>query len=878
MFEKEFVFKVGRACNNNCTYCDLLGIKAEKDKTFNEIKKELKKLNEKNYFRIIFPCNSDIRKDFIEILKFCNGLGFEVVLRSNGRMFSYLDYVKEVSRYVDFFEVFLNGNHDVVSRVKCLNSVIKGVKNLLKLNCDLQVNTIILNDSLHFLKDLFFNCKKIGVFKIWTIFPIVKDNSEIVPEIKNSYLKIDECLKHASELGLEIVTGKVFFNPYIPDDLNLDYDTGKVLFEKKVFGGNKKISVIIPTYNREKLLKNCLLSLLYQDYPKKYYELIVVDDGGNDGTLDMVKGLDINLDFKYVYWPRNKPYVFGEAGNRAGPARNLGVKVSGGELLIFLDSDILVDKKFIFFHEKVHEKDKIIYSIRRKDLALVYDYDDFLNKKKKGLLELKENLVTNLLLEQIEKLKMEQKNLSDSKYPWLYFMSHNVSVKKKYFFKNWFDDNFVFYGLEDSEWLYRYANLGFQVEFDDDNVVYHQDHNLEFFTNKNRLRVYFINQDLFYSKHKDIRFMHYYICFRYFIHINEEKKIEKILPFYNLCQRPNTLLKKTYKENYLLNKKEFIGRKLNLTTYPSRLYIELTRNCNMKCKMCYQYFIDNNSSKVMSFDLFKKIADELFLYAKFVDLRGFGESIILPNFLDYVNYALKFDCDFGLISNLSVKNDKLWGHLIKNNLWIGISIDGADKKTYGEIRNEKYFNQVVKNIKLLVSLSKKYKTDIKRLYFIVVVQQANIGKLDEIVLLAKKLGIKKIEFKPVNSHDSSVNFSGIKKLMRENIKSPIELAKKEGIKLKLTGSFFNEVFEKKLDYEIMKKCGRAWSQVYIAYNGFIGPCNHRHDLLFGSLKYWEFQETWNNSYFQIFRKIINTINRPERCQKCFEGYFNNEWS
>ena len=122
---------------------------------------------------------------------------------------------------------------------------------------------------------------------------------------------------------------------------NIDNDNGNNTGGgSKSTVGNKKISVIIPTYNREKLLKNCLLSLLYQDYPKKYYELIVVDDGGNDGTLDMVKGLDINLDFKYVYWPRNKPYVFGEAGNRAGPARDLGVKFSGGELLIFLDSDI----------------------------------------------------------------------------------------------------------------------------------------------------------------------------------------------------------------------------------------------------------------------------------------------------------------------------------------------------------------------------------------------------------------------------------------------------------------------------------------------------------------------------------------------------------
>ena len=49
------------------------------------------------------------------------------------------------------------------------------------------------------------------------------------------------------------------------------------------------LSVIIPTYNRCKILKDCLEVILNQDMPKVDYEVIVVDDGSTDDTEQLVK-------------------------------------------------------------------------------------------------------------------------------------------------------------------------------------------------------------------------------------------------------------------------------------------------------------------------------------------------------------------------------------------------------------------------------------------------------------------------------------------------------------------------------------------------------------------------------------------------------------
>ena len=50
----------------------------------------------------------------------------------------------------------------------------------------------------------------------------------------------------------------------------------------------KKVSIIIPTFNRQKILKKTLLAFLKQDYPKDKFELVVVNDGSLDHTKEMI--------------------------------------------------------------------------------------------------------------------------------------------------------------------------------------------------------------------------------------------------------------------------------------------------------------------------------------------------------------------------------------------------------------------------------------------------------------------------------------------------------------------------------------------------------------------------------------------------------------
>jgi len=85
------------------------------------------------------------------------------------------------------------------------------------------------------------------------------------------------------------------------------------------------VSVIIPTYNRAHLIEGAIASVLRQEY--RPLEIIVVDDGSTDNTSDLMAGKYPHL--LYVRQANSGPSV----------ARNQGVRLSSGEIIMFLDSD-----------------------------------------------------------------------------------------------------------------------------------------------------------------------------------------------------------------------------------------------------------------------------------------------------------------------------------------------------------------------------------------------------------------------------------------------------------------------------------------------------------------------------------------------------------
>ena len=99
---------------------------------------------------------------------------------------------------------------------------------------------------------------------------------------------------------------------------------------------NPKISIIIPVYNTEKYLKDCLDSLLNQTFNE--IEIICVDDGSTDNSLSILKEY-AKIDNRIIILKQNN--------KGAGVARNYGMTIAKGEYLLFLDSDDFFKKEML---------------------------------------------------------------------------------------------------------------------------------------------------------------------------------------------------------------------------------------------------------------------------------------------------------------------------------------------------------------------------------------------------------------------------------------------------------------------------------------------------------------------------------------------------
>ncbi len=103
--------------------------------------------------------------------------------------------------------------------------------------------------------------------------------------------------------------------------------------------GLRTVSIIIPTYNRAKILGLTIESCVNQTYPKDLFEIIVADNNSSDDTKDVVKEWQTKSDvpIKYIFETRQGAHF----------ARNTAAKHSSGEILYFTDDDMSADKDLL---------------------------------------------------------------------------------------------------------------------------------------------------------------------------------------------------------------------------------------------------------------------------------------------------------------------------------------------------------------------------------------------------------------------------------------------------------------------------------------------------------------------------------------------------
>ncbi len=193
-------------------------------------------------------------------------------------------------------------------------------------------------------------------------------------------------------------------------------------------------SVVIPTYNRQPILEKCLRALEVQELSASSsvtdYEIVLVDDGSTDGTLEWLAAHKEEF-----------PHVRCFEQDHAGPAaaRNLGVKKALGDTIIFIDSDLVVLPNFLQAHA-----DALVQGREKLGSDRLFTYGAVINTCN------------------FEQPTAEPYKITD--FSAAFFATGNVAIAKHWLEKaGLFDNSFQLYGWEDLELGVRLKKLGLQL-------------------------------------------------------------------------------------------------------------------------------------------------------------------------------------------------------------------------------------------------------------------------------------------------------------------------------------------------------------------------------------------------------------------------------
>ncbi len=202
-------------------------------------------------------------------------------------------------------------------------------------------------------------------------------------------------------------------------------------------------SVVIPTYNRKPILEKCLRALEVQRFNPasiQSYEIVVVDDGSTDGTVDWLN--QAKAEFPHVR-------LFQQDHQGPAAARNLGVENAIGDTIIFIDSDLVVTDRFLQAHA-----DGLRRGAERLGSDRIFTYGRVVN-------------TCNFDNPTAEKFKVTD-------YSQAFFATGNVAIDRTWLEKaGLFDTRFQLYGWEDLELGVRLKQLGLSIVKCPEAVGYH---------------------------------------------------------------------------------------------------------------------------------------------------------------------------------------------------------------------------------------------------------------------------------------------------------------------------------------------------------------------------------------------------------------------
>lgn len=201
------------------------------------------------------------------------------------------------------------------------------------------------------------------------------------------------------------------------------------------------ISVIVPTFNRSIQLKKCIDSLMTQSYNKNKFEIIIINDGSTDNTINFLESIKTIPNISIINQDNKGP----------ASARNQGLKKSKGDYIAFIDDDCIASRDWLLELTSSLPQDPKIAGIGGKIHGL-------------------SNTIIDKFIENDIYLFKHQINRTNTDY----IVTANSLFKKEALMRiNGFNENFMIAGGEDNYLSYQLIKKGYTIIKTEKAIIYH---------------------------------------------------------------------------------------------------------------------------------------------------------------------------------------------------------------------------------------------------------------------------------------------------------------------------------------------------------------------------------------------------------------------
>ncbi len=335
----------------------------------------------------------------------------------------------------------------------------------------------------------------------------------------------------------------------------------------------------------------------------------------------------------------------------------------------------------------------------------------------------------------------------------------------------------------------------------------------------------------------------------------------------------------TRETNRTLNLDEFVRGKVSLESWPRYVVVELTQGCNLRCPMCRpDYIIPRQRS--MSDRLFEEVGQQLFPLAEMVDLRGWGESLILPDIAQRIRTVAEHGAKIRFVTNLAYRRDNVLETVATYDCYVAVSMDTSDPELFTQLRGGARFDVVSRNLDILVQGFRRQYGDEERVYFTTTVQRPALESLPDLIDFAASKGIHEVRMFTVRADSCpELSLESATDEVDRMLHEAAQRAQRVGVKL-VAGTRLGSLPENPLT---VPTCIHPWAYAYIAYDGAVGFCDHLigesgTPYQLGNLHDSSFASIWNGAAWTELRREHVTSREPSaayfhECSWCYKNRY-----